>query len=300
MFLNFDNNYNQTNINHNFGKEDKEDCEPNELNLIDNSSIGVLNPFIDNDNYYSETNQSKCLSGMDIILLSPHNIFESFNFNEKIIDKEEIKDKKNKTNSNVKISDTHSVETLKSTIKKKNKTIDTTNKNKNKNKKRIDIDNRIRQAKIVIINVIIKYINNQILKEYQNKINTRSISILKKIHSSQISCAKKEFNINLLNETIKEIISLKINGKYSSSPSNINLITVNYLLGEKDEKKRKIFNYLLNKTFREWINELKDPNDELKMIYKKQLKTKKNEKVLENVIQNFENILEKKRKRIIK
>ena len=297
MFFSFDNNYNQTNINHNFGKED---CEPNELNLIDNSSNGVLNPFIDNDNYYSETNQSKCLSGMDIISLSPHNIFESFNFNEKIIDKEEIKDKKNKTNSNVKISDTHSVETLKSTIKKKNKTIDTTNENKNKNKKRIDIDNKIRQAKIVIINVIIKYINNQILKEYPNKINTRSISILKKIHSSQISCAKKEFNINLLNETIKEIISLKINGKYSSSPSNINLITVNYLLGEKDEKKRKIFNDLLNKTFREWINDLKDPNDELKMIYKKQLKTKKNEKVLENVIQNFENILEKKRKRISK
>ena len=194
MFLNFDNNYNQTNINHNFGKEEKEDCEPNELNLIDNSSIGVLNPFIDKDNYYSETNQSKCISRMDIISLSPHNIFESFNLNEKIIDKEETKDKKNIINVNVKISDTHSVATLKSTIKNKNKTIDTTNENKNKNKKRIDIDNKIRQAKIVIINVIMKYINNQILKEYPNKINTRSISILKKIHSSQISCAKKEFS----------------------------------------------------------------------------------------------------------
>ena len=83
-----------------------------------------------------------------------------------------------------------------------------------------------------------------------------------------------------------------VNKKYTF-PSNINAIIIGKLLNEKDEEKRKIFNDLFNKTLREWIGYFKDPKDELKNIYEKEIQLKDNQNEMKIIIQNFENIVEK-------
>ena len=279
---------------------DPEDYYQHYMNSIDNFS--EENPTInkESDDDYSGIKQNDYKSQIeDIMFPSQQIIEESLNFNEVIKVKEELKNNNN-NNLNFKITDINLEETQRATIlKKKSESKITINDNKNENKIK-NIDNKIRKAKIIIINVIRQYINNQILKIY-NKIKDNGIfSTLRKIDTSKINCAKKDFNMKLMEKSFKEIISLEIKGKYTSPPSNVNERIINKLLNEKDESKRKIFNDLFNKSLKNWINDLKDPKDELKIIYEEELKLKDDQEEIDEVIKNFENIIQKKRAKKIK
>ena len=278
---------------------DPEDYYQHYMNSIDNFS--EENPTInkESDDDFSGIKQNDYKSQIEDIMFPSQQIEESLNFNEVIKVKEELKNNNN-NNLNFKITDINLEETQRATLlKKKSESKITINDNKNENKIK-NIDNKIRKAKIIIINVIRQYINNQILKIY-NKIKDNGIfSTLRKIDTSKINCAKKDFNMKLMEKSFKEIISLEINGKYTSPPSNVNERIINKLLNEKDESKRKIFNDLLNKSFKNWINDLKDPKDELKTIYEEKLKLKDDQEEIDEVIKNFENIIQKKRAKKIK
>ena len=278
---------------------DPEDYYQHYMNSIDNFS--EENPTInkESDDDFSGIKQNDYKSQIEDIMFPSQQIEESLNFNEVIKVKEELKNNNN-NNLNFKITDINLEETQRATLlKKKSESKITINDNKNENKIK-NIDNKIRKAKIIIINVIRQYINNQILKIY-NKIKDNGIfSTLRKIDTSKINCAKKDFNMKLMEKSFKEIISLEINAKYTSPPSNVNERIINKLLNEKDESKRKIFNDLFNKSLKNWINDLKDPKDELKTIYEEELKLKDDQEEIDEVIKNFENIIQKKRVKKIK
>ena len=279
---------------------DPEDYYQHYMNSIDNFS--EENPTInkESDDDFSGIKQNDYKSQIEDIMFPSQQIEESLNYNEVIKNNEKLKNKNNNNNTNFKITDINLEETQRTTLlKKKNQSKITITDNKSENKIR-NIDNKIRQAKIIIINVIRQYINNQILKIY-NKIKDNGIfSTLRKIDTSKINCAKKDFNMKLMEKSFKEIISLEINGKYTSPPSNVNERIINKLLNEKDERKKKIFNDLFNKSFKNWINDLKDPKDELKIIYEEELKLKDDQEEIDEVIKNFENIIQKKRAKKIK
>ena len=283
MSINFDVNYEHIHNYSNFGEEF------NSLNY-DNSQE-TPNFFIDNDEYF-EILQNNIKSKMEYPILSTSNIQKNIILNENIKDKEESKEK----NINIEIHDINLEKTKISTLKKKDNALTIINKGE-KNKKAY-INNKIRKAKLFIIKVIIQYINYKISKLYNNKKNNAILSKIKIIDTSEIKCVKKDYNIELLNKTLKEILSTKISKKYNGPPSEINNTIIEKLLNEKDEEKRQIFNNIFNKTFREWIHNLVDPKDELKNIYEEMLlKQKDDGNEISTILENFEIIFENKKGR---
>ena len=283
MSINFDVNYEHIHNYSNFGEEF------NSLNY-DNSQE-TPNFFIDNDEYF-EILQNNIKSKMEYPILSTSNIQKNIILNENIKDKEESKEK----NINIEIHDINLEKTKISTLKKKDNALTIINKGE-KNKKAY-INNKIRKAKLFIIKVIIQYINYKISKLYNNKKSNGIFSKIKIIDTSQIKCVKKDYNIELLNKTLKEILSTKISKKYNGPPTEINNTIIEKLLNEKDEEKRQIFNNIFNKTFREWIHNLVDPKDELKNIYEEMLlKQKDDGNEISTILENFEIIFENKKGR---
>ena len=255
------------------------------------------NFFIDNNAYFW-TIQNNINLEMENIMMVPQKTTKSSHFNEVSKDKDKDKEelKENNNNNNDKAITIYDLNSKKPAVNKQKKNKDIAIITANKEEKNIikgkHLYNKIRQVKIFILNVIIKYCNYIISRVYNNKKSKGIFSTLKTINSSQIICGKKDYNIELLNKTLKDIISMEVNKKYTF-PSNINAIIIGKLLNEKDEEKRKIFNDLFNKTFREWIGYFKDPKDELKNIYEKEIQLKDNKNEMIIIIENFENIVEK-------
>ena len=257
MSINFDVNYDHMN-NYNIFEE--------EFNTFNDNSLESRIFFIDNEKYFGIL-QNNIKSKMENSMLSTSNIHKNLNFNDNIKNKEEPKEEP-KEKINIEIPDINLEKTNKSTLNKKNNTLIIINKGEKKNKK-AHLDNKIRKAKLFIIKVIIQYINYKISKLYNNKKSNGIFSKIKIIDTSQIKCVKKDYNIELLNKTLKEILSTKISKKYNGPPSEINNIIIEKLLNEKEEEKRQVFNNIFNKTFREWIHNLIDPKDDLKKFMKK-------------------------------
>ena len=93
---------------------------------------------------------------------------------------------------------------------------------------------------------------------------------------------------------LKDIFSSNINKKYSKIfPLDFNKKLIEQLINEEDENKKKIFTNLFNKTVLDWILMLKEPKDELKEIYEKNL-IKSNKRDIESlnkmvyIINNYE------------
>ena len=193
--------------------------------------------------------------------------------------------------------------------KKNNKTSDikeandTTNPCSNKKfnlktekKRKTNKKNLKKKVKKILINAMIIYVNDIIMKVYGGKIGEGVINkkTIKKIDPSESENITIAHNRKLLKKSIKEILSTKISRKYTSVIiPNINEKIINDLLNEENEEKRKIFINLFNKTFLDWILMLSDPKGELKDFYEKVLS--KNNKRDENeineisyMIKNFE------------
>lgn len=164
------------------------------------------------------------------------------------------------------------------------------------NKKKINLKNLKTKVKRLIINVMILYSNNIIMKVYGNKIGEGVINkkIIRKINPLESNNITIAHNKILLKKTLREILSTDISERYTSViQSNINEKIINDLLNEENEDKRQIFNDLFNKTFSDWILMLSNPVGELKDLYEKVLyKGKKKDEneiyLINQIIKNFE------------
>lgn len=164
------------------------------------------------------------------------------------------------------------------------------------NKKKINLKNLKTKVKRLIINVMILYSNNIIMKVYGNKIGEGVINkkIIRKINPLESNNITIAHNKILLKKTLREILSTDISERYTSViQSNINEKIINDLLNEENEDKRQIFNDLFNKTFSYWILMLSNPVGELKDLYEKVLyKGKKKDEneiyLINQIVKNFE------------
>ena len=172
-------------------------------------------------------------------------------------------------------------------------------------------DNVRRRCKHLVLNNLLKFINEKINELYNGTIGN---GVFKKqlqiINQSQKSNANINFNKMFLNKTLREIFSENITTRYTGSPINHNKVIIDNLLNEKDENKRKYFIHIFNLKFLEclkhftgqfFIKELeglkcfKDIKNEI--LNKYIFDGKEYVDVLEYYLKNYEEITNNKRAR---
>jgi len=121
-----------------------------------------------------------------------------------------------------------------------------------------------RKLKQILINLILNFVNNSIIKEEEigmsiqkrkkrNKWEVNSIYILKKINQDIISKINREYNLNLLSSKLKDIFSQDITQKINSLDKDYNKKIIDDIY--KNNKKEKTIN-ILNMTLLQCINHL--------------------------------------------
>ena len=175
------------------------------------------------------------------------------------------------------------------------------------NKDKFSIDSLIRRAKKILFDVLLKYDNYIISKEYNNHIGYGiKIKKLLKINHFQIKNINTNFNIELLKTSQGTIFSSDISARHTNYPKNHNKILIKSLLNEENEEKRKIFNDLFSKTFSDCINHLIGKMkysclEGIENFYENELihldEDEKFKEILKNVINNYEKIFETKKPR---
>jgi hypothetical protein len=254
-----------------------------------------------------------------------YNFENNYNYNQNIVNESPIKESlKIENNSNFKTQETTLIEGKKSTQNEANKNLleskakdndkllNKKRKNKSKNSSngekhsKFSSDNTLRKIKHITLENVKNLINEKIKEIYNNNIG---LGISKKklltLNQSQKVDATIDFNKQFIDKKLYEIFSDKISTRYTSYPGDFNKNLIKNLMNEKDLNKREYFQKLFNlsfldclshfrgsknikeltglKSFSEYINE--EENDE---YYKNQL---------EYYINDFENILQKKRSR---
>ena len=177
-------------------------------------------------------------------------------------------------------------------------------------------DNMTKKLKKFLLNSILKFVNSFIIKEEEmdtsvqkrkknNKCKVISKSILFQIDQNIIKDITREYNINLLNLTLKEIfskdITLKI--KKKEKDSNKKLIEEIYLKNKK-KKTINILNMRLNQCIEHLTNKVYYPelqgleNEYEKIIneLKKSGETDEYIKLFEDLFRRFEEYYRNKRK----
>ena len=104
-------------------------------------------------------------------------------------------------------------------------------------------DNLKRECKHLVIENVIKFINNKIYKEYEGNIGKGlAIKKLFKLNQTQKVNADVEFNKLFINKTLKEILSQDITKKFKFYDNKHNKKVIENILSEKKEEFEKIFN----------------------------------------------------------
>jgi hypothetical protein len=173
-------------------------------------------------------------------------------------------------------------------------------------------DNILRKCKFIILNQVMDFINVKIKEIYKHIGYGTKIKQLKKINKDQVTNIKTDYNIIFLNKQLKDIFSEKISTRYTRYPSNKNENLINELINEKDNEKKVYFNNLFSLTFSDCLNHFtnkklvpilnglelfKDIINDSKKLKKINVVINDKEYIeeLRNYIENFENILRRKR-----
>ena len=132
-------------------------------------------------------------------------------------------------------------------------------------------DNLMRRLKVNLMDSILNYLNNNL--------NDKSITF-QKLHKGINEDLKKDYNLTLMNRTIRDLF---YNEQISKIYTNKMDISVNKELIEKIEKKKvetKVIK-ILNMTFIEFINEIRDNQLEnfFSKIKEKEIKNKANRQI---------------------
>ena len=148
-------------------------------------------------------------------------------------------------------------------VKKKKKKSEI-EKEKKENKKKVDIalgrktknDTSVRLHNKYSLDNIYKSIKSKLLKYLVLSINSlfEKIGISQRLfklnYTKNVDELRKEKNNEFLGKTLEDILSSKMSGRYKTYDNNYNINTIKNL----KEQNKPIINYVLNLTFREWIN----------------------------------------------
>ena len=111
-------------------------------------------------------------------------------------------------------------------------------------------DNTIRKIKHLILDSLLKFINEKIRKIYNNNIG---FGVFQKklltLNQSQKVDATISFNKQFMKKKIYEIFSDRISTRYTSFPGDFNKTLINNLMNEEDPKKKVYFQKLFNLSF---------------------------------------------------
>lgn len=113
-------------------------------------------------------------------------------------------------------------------------------------------DNLSRRAKHILLNYIYIFINNLIVKVYNNNnnnLNEKNNFQLLKTDYKQVIKNKVDYNLNFLNKKLKDIFSDNVSTKYRKYSLQYNKKIIEQLLNEKDEAKKNLFEKIFNLTF---------------------------------------------------
>ena len=116
-------------------------------------------------------------------------------------------------------------------------------------------DNIIKKIKVNFIKNLLLFVNNLFKKkngfEKNNKVEKEKI--LKDLdYKKYIDKLNKEFDLQMLNMSVRELLSLEITRKYSTYEPNFNKTIIDYVLEKNNDN--EILKFVFNMTFREWIN----------------------------------------------
>ena len=129
----------------------------------------------------------------------------------------------------------------------------TNNRNKNLHNKIIEV-NLFRKCKTILINKLLKFINNKIKEIYNNNIDNRTRLFI--LNKNLVESTRLDFNLMLLQKSLLEIFSENNINRiiiYHLDP-NWNKRLIEKLLNEKDDDKRKYFENLFNLTFLDYLD----------------------------------------------
>jgi hypothetical protein len=126
----------------------------------------------------------------------------------------------------------------------------TPKKDSNKIHNKMNSDNIILKIKAKLFENILEFIN-AILRKM--KLNIELI----KLDYNYIKNLRRDNELNLLNTTLKDILSMNISPKFKSKDKDYNKKTINDLIDIIDKKKNSNYNallFVLNMTFRDWLD----------------------------------------------
>ena len=167
-------------------------------------------------------------------------------------------------------------------------------------------DNTIRKIKHLILDSLLKFINEKIRKIYNNNIG---FGVFQKklltLNQSQKVDATINFNKQFMKKKIYEIFSDRISTRYTSFPGDFNKTLINNLMNEEDLKKKEYFQKLFNLSFYDCLSHFRgtmniEELDGLK-LFSDYLKEHNDDvdynKQLEYYLSNFEEKIDNKRSR---
>ena len=167
-------------------------------------------------------------------------------------------------------------------------------------------DNLIRKIKGIIIRILFSFINLTIHEKYKNEPDYNiDKDKLMKIKQDQTVNSNIGFNQNFLKETLENIFSVDISGKYKKYNSEHNRNLIIKLLNDNNMERRQIFHNLFTKTFLECLEHfcgIKNINEleGIETFDKYKEKSREDDDYLaslEYTLKNYETIIRNKRGR---
>ena len=192
-------------------------------------------------------------------------------------------------------------------IQDTSKTQETLNKKRKNNSNgkhtKFSEDNLQRKCITMILNIILEFINNSILKIYNGNIghgiNCKRLTNV----NIQPDFFKVDITKNLLHKTLGEIFSDKISTRFTNYLPNHNILMIKNLLAEKDLEKKKHLEKLFGITFLQCVEKfvgMKNSEELEGFITYNEYKDKLNNdpkylQVLKDYLINFEENVNKKK-----
>ena len=164
-------------------------------------------------------------------------------------------------------------------------------------------DNLRRKCKHLVLQKVMKFINNKISEIYINIGYGMTIKKLLIINQEQISNATIPFNKMFLNKKLSEIFSVNISTRYTNYKPQHNKLLISKLLNDEDETKRNYFNELFSLSFVECLRHFNGSRNipilnGLTLFNELNIENEIDEEYQETLscyINNYEKIMERKR-----
>ena len=277
-------------------------------NIIDSESPNLSETFVEEQKNINNENNN---NSFKIKIIFEENTINEKSTNEKTEQEKEIEQKKEKEKEierqiiyvpKFKITNKNeSNEDINQVLQKKRGRINT-GKSKIIHNKYSD-DNLRRKCKHLVLQNLMKFINDKIKEIYGHIGYGMKIKKLLIINQEQISNATIKFNKNFLSKKLSEIFSVNISTRYTNFDKEHNKILISELINDKDEIKRNYFKMLFNLTFVDCLRHFNGSKNiqilnDMTLFSQLDIEDEKDEdysKLLSFYINNYEKIMERKR-----